>query len=271
MKSARPDQGRKGSFDFQLSLQLARREIGARYRGSAFGLAWSLLTPLAMLLVYGFVFALVLRARWPGLEGELGSFGHGVLILSGIMVHGFFAECLVRAPRQIVGQPNYVKKVVFPLHLIAMSQWLAAVFNLVVNLCVLLLFQTMVFGLPPLTVLLAPLALLPLLAIGLGLMWAVSAVSVYFRDLDQVMPLLATMLLFMSPALYPVEQVPEAFRALLYLNPLTPAVELWRALAIWGTVPSFAVSLLWAAAGLMALLAGSWVFKRLRPGFADVL
>lgn len=256
---------------FSLSWQMARREISARYRGSALGFAWSLLTPLAMLLVYGFVFALVLRARWPGLNDELEGWGHGVLILSGIMVHAFLAECLVRAPRQIVGQPNYVKKVVFPLHLIALSQWLAASFNLAINLCVLLAFQTVVFGLPPVSVLLAPLALLPLAAIGLGLMWAVSAISVYFRDLEQVTPLLATMLLFLSPALYPVEQVPEAFRVVLYCNPLTPAIELWRGLAIWGVTPGMGASLLWASAGVLALLGGGWVFKRLRPGFADVL
>lgn len=254
-----------------LILQLARREIAGRYRGSIFGMAWSLINPLVMLLVYGFVFALVLRARWPGVAGEVGPLGHGVLLLSGLMLHGFLAECLLKAPAQIVGNANYVKKVVFPLPVIAVSQWLAAVFHLAVNLAVLLLFQMAVFGLPPATLVLAPLALLPLLAIGLGSMWALSAITVYFRDASQIVGVLATLLLFMSPALYPVEQVPEALRPLLYLNPLTPALEQWRALALWGTMPPLSSWLVFALAGLAAAVAGLWCFKRLRPGFADVL
>jgi lipopolysaccharide transport system permease protein len=254
-----------------LTLQLARREIAGRYRGSVFGMAWSLINPLVMLLVYGFVFALVLRARWPGVAGDVGPLGHGVLLLSGLMLHGFLAECLTRAPAQIVDNANYVKKVVFPLPVIALSQWAAAVFHLLVNLAVLLLFQIVVFGLPPPTLALAPLALLPLLGIGLGLMWALSALTVYFRDVGQVVGVLATLLLFMSPALYPVEQVPEALRPVLYANPLTAALEQWRALALWGTVPALSSWIAFAAAGVAAPIAGLWCFKRLRRGFADVL
>ena len=254
-----------------LIVQLTRREIALRYRGSLFGMAWSLINPLVMLLVYGFVFALVLRARWPGVEGNVGPLGHGVLLLSGLMLHSFLAECLTRAPSQIVGNANYVKKVVFPLPIIAVSQWAAAVFHLGVNLGVLLIFQIVVFGPPPASIVLAPLALLPLLGFGLGLMWALSAITVYFRDVSQVVGVLATLMLFMSPALYPVEQVPEALRPLLYLNPLTPALEQWRALALWGTLPSAVSWGVFAVAGLLAAVGGWWCFNRLRRGFADVL
>lgn len=254
-----------------LALQLAKREVSGRYRGSVFGAAWSLINPLVMLLAYGFVFALVLRARWPGVEGDAGPLAHGVLLLSGLMLHAFLAECILRAPTQIVGNANYVKKVVFPLPLIAISQWLAAAFHLAVNLVFLLLLQMAVFGLPPLTIVLAPLVLLPLLAVGLGLMWAISAIAVYFRDVGQVVGVLATLLLFLSPALYPMEQVPNGLRPLLYFNPLTPALEHWRALALWGTMPSAMSSAAFAVVGVLCAVGGAWCFARLRRGFADVL
>lgn len=254
-----------------LTLQLTKREIALRYRGSLFGAAWSLINPLLMLLVYGFVFSLVLRARWPGVEGDQRPLAHGVLLLSGLMLHSFLAECLTRAPGQIVGNANYVKKVVFPLPVIAVSQWAAAVFHLVVNLVFLLLFQVAVFGVPPATIFLAPLALLPLLCVGLGLMWGVSAIAVYFRDVGQIVGVLATLLLFLSPALYPMEQVPEGLRPLLYFNPLTPALEHWRALALWGTLPSAMSWAAFAVVGALCAVAGAWCFARLRRGFADVL
>lgn len=255
----------------RLAVQLARREIALRYRGSLFGSAWSLINPLVMLLVYGFVFALVLRARWPGVAGDYGPLAYAVLLLSGLTVHAFLAECLTRAPMQIVGNANFVKKVVFPLPVIAVAQWLAAVFHLGINLLVLLCFQMAVFGPPPWTVILAPLALLPLLAIGLGIMWGVSALAVYFRDLGHIVGVLATLLLFLSPALYPLEHVPEHLRPLIYLNPLTPALEQWRALALWGEIPAALSVLLFAAVAALVLGAGWFGFSRLRRGFADVL
>lgn len=255
----------------RLALQLARREIALRYRGSLFGSAWSLIQPLVMLLVYGFVFSLVLRARWPGLSGDHGPLAYSVLLLSGLMVHGFLAECLTRAPMQIVGNANFVKKVVFPLPVIAVSQWLAAIFHLGINLVVLLCFQIAVFGTPPWTVVLAPLSLLPLLAIGLGIMWGVSALAVYFRDLGHIVGVLATLLLFLAPALYPLEQVPDSLRPFIHLNPLTPALEQWRALALWGEIPSAAAVLAYAAVAAVVLAAGWFGFDRLRRGFADVL
>jgi lipopolysaccharide transport system permease protein len=254
-----------------LCLQLAKREVALRYRGSLFGTLWSLINPLVMLMVYGFVFALVLRARWPGLTDEQGPLAYSALLLSGLMIHGFLAECLTRAPGQIVANANFVKKVVFPLPVIAISQWLAAVFHLGINLIVLLVFQIAVFGVPPITAILAPLSLLPLLAIGLGLMWGLSALAVYFRDLTHIVGVVATLLLFLSPALYPLEQVPEGLRSFIYLNPLTFALEHWRALSLWGRLPALGELAGFWLAGLFVLAAGWIGFGRLRRGFADVL
>lgn len=251
--------------------QLSRREVALRYRGSLFGIAWSLINPLVMLAVYGFVFALVLRARWPGAIGDLGGEAYVVMLFSGLVTHGFLAECLTRAPQQIVGNVNFVKKVVFPLPVIAVAHLGAALFHLGVNLLVLLAFCVVLLGLPPPTVLLLPLVLLPLCAIGLGVMWAVSALTVYFRDLGQVTGVLSTLLLFLSPALYPIEQVPPQFADLLAFNPLTPAIENLRAVAVHGRLPDWADFGVFALVGAVVLFGGLWCFTRLKKGFADVL
>lgn len=254
-----------------LTLQLSRREVALRYRGSLFGIAWSLINPLVMLSVYAFVFAVVLRARWPGVVGDLGSAAYVVMLFSGLVTHGFLAECLTRAPLQIVGNVNFVKKVVFPLPVIAIAQMGAAGFHLCVNLLVLIVFHVIFFGPPPPTIVLVPMVLLPLGAIGLGLMWAVSAFTVYFRDLGQMVGVVSTLLLFLSPALYPLEQVPPEFSRFLSLNPLTPAIEGLRAVAIHGQLPDFGDWGVFALVGMLVLGAGWLCFSRLQKGFADVL
>lgn len=254
-----------------LALQLARREVALRYRGSVFGLAWALIHPLVMLGVYGFVFGLVLQARWPGVVGATDPLAYVALLFSGLALHGFLAECLVKAPGLILSNTSYVKKVVFPLPVLALAQWAAALFHLGVSLLVLAVFQLLAFGWLPVTALLLPCALVPLAAFGLGAMWALSAVAVYFRDLAQVVGLLATLMLFLSPALYPLDSVPAALRAWLYFNPLTPALELVRELVFWGRVPPAGSWLLMYGWGLLGAVAGAWIFARLRRGFADVL
>lgn len=252
-------------------VQLSIREVALRYRGSLFGIVWSLISPLLMLGLYAFVFTVVLRARWPGIEGVGGAWPYVVMLFSGLVLHSFLAECLTRAPQQIVGNANFVKKVVFPLPVIAIAQLGAAVFHLGINLLVLFAFQFAVFGYLPATVVLAPLVVLPLILIGLGAMWALSALTVYFRDLGQVVGVVVTLLLFLSPALYPLEQVPDAFAKFLQFNPLTPAIEYLRDVAIRGKIPHPVDWGGFALASCIAGVGGWFAFRRLQRGFADVL
>lgn len=251
--------------------QLATREVAGRYRGSLFGLAWSLLNPLILLAIYTFVFGLIFRSRWPGLAGEAGTAGFSVVAFSGIVIHGFLAECVTKAPGQIVSNPNFVKKVVFPLEVLAWAGLGAALFHLAVNMVVLLVFQVLVLGVPPVTAWLAPVALLPVVLLALGCMWAISAFSVYFRDLGQIMGLVMTVLFFLSPVFYPIEAVPETVRPLLYLNPLTDTIVAFRELMLWGRMPDWFALAVQGGIGLAACVAGYGIFQWFRKGFADVL
>lgn len=249
--------------------QLVRRGVIGRYRGSVFGLAWSLLIPLLMLGVYTFVFSVVFKAKWnhPGAEDA----NFGVILFSGMIVHALFTESMVMSPGLVTGNAQYVKKVVFPLEILSWSAVFASLFQTSISFGVLLLFM-LVTGAPlhP-TLLYLPLVLLPLVLMALGVSWLLAATSVYVRDIRQIVGILATVMLFISPVFYPVDRLPERWQAFIYLNPISFIVDQVRNVVIYGVPPN------WLGLGIYTLIAGviAWLglvwFQRLRTGFADVL
>lgn len=252
-----------------LIITLVRREVAARYQGSLLGNLWALITPLLMLAVYTFIFSVVFNARWSGGGESRAEFA--LVLFAGLMVFNCFAECFNRAPRLILDNANYVKKVVFPLEILPWVSLGAAVINLCISVVVWLLFYVLMYGLPHASVLLLPVVLLPLLLLSVGVSWLLAALGVYLRDLAQLVGVLSTMLMFLSPIFYPVEALPEAFRSVLNINPLTPIIAQVRDILYWGKLPAwdyYALTLL--ATGLVAW-AGFVLFQKTRQGFADVL
>ncbi|NOT87241.1 MAG: ABC transporter permease [Lysobacter sp.] len=252
-----------------LVMQLARREVLGRYRGATFGMLWSLISPILMLMIYTLAFGYILKSRWPGSSGSTEDF---VLILfCGLILHSFFAECLTTAPRLIIANSNYVKKVVFPLDALVWSMVFSALFHLVMNIVVLLVLKLVLHGSVPWTVLFLPLVILPLLVLAAGVSLLVSAIGVYVRDVGQFVGVLATAMLFLSSAIVPVESIPEEYKWVFMSNPLTPVINQAREVVIWGRVPD------WGSLGLQMLLYlaflvfGSLTFNKMRRGFADVL
>ena len=248
---------------------LVRREVLGRYRGSVLGLAWSFLHPLAMLLVYTFVFSVVFQARWPGGGGSNVEFA--LVLFTGLMVYSLFAECVGRAPGLVLANTNYVTKVVFPLEILPVVTLLSACFHLAVAVLIWLAFHLVVSGLPPATALLLPLALAPLALLTLGISWFLASLGVYLRDVSQVVGVLVTMLMFLTPIFYSTAAVPEQFRVVMLANPLTAIIEQARGLLLWGHGMDWAGwGLQMAASALVAWLGFLW-FQRTRKGFADVL
>jgi lipopolysaccharide transport system permease protein len=249
--------------------RLARREVEARYRGSILGLLWSCVMPLLMLGVYTFVFSVVLRGRW-GIPGESrGQFA--LMLFAGMVLFAIFSECVNRAPGLMLENVSYVKKIVFPLEVMPCVVLLAALFNAAVSVLILLGFHLVVRGLPPATVVLLPVVVLPLILFALGLSWFLASVGVFLRDLRQVVGVATMMLLFLSPIFYPVTAVPEAFRAYIQANPMTWILEQSRQVLFWGQIPDWrSWALLLCASWAVAWLGYGW-FIRTRKGFADVV
>jgi lipopolysaccharide transport system permease protein len=253
-----------------LVAQLTRREIESRYRGSALGLLWAFVTPLFLLAVYTFVFGTVFKARWPSRpDAPLAQLS--VILFCGLIVFNLFAECLNRAGTLIVSVPNYVKKVVFPIEVLPLVVLGSALFQAAVSLALLVAANLFITHEVPVTLLLAPLVCLPLFAISLGLTWVLSSLGVFLRDVSPVIALLLQALFFTTPVFYPVEAVPPSFRIWLQLNPLTPQIEMFRGVVLWGTLPDWRVYAAWSAGALAIMLAGYAWFMRSKRAFADVL
>ncbi|WP_299437429.1 ABC transporter permease [uncultured Rhodospira sp.] len=254
----------------KLIARLTRREIAQTYRGSLLGLAWALITPLIMLAVFTFIFSIVFQARWgTELDGGHGQFA--LVLFCGLIVFRFFAECINRAPNLMLENPSYIKKVVFPLEAMAWVSVGSALFNMAASLIMLVLGYVVLNGPPPWTLVLTPLVLAPFILLVLGLIWVLSSIGVFLRDLHQVVGVLVTVTMFLCPIFYPIEAVPETFRVFIYMNPLTFIIEQLRAVALFGRLPDFALLGAYAVAAWGVALVGLWWFARTRKGFADVV
>lgn len=254
----------------QLIRQMIRREVVGRYRGSVMGLAWSFFNPVLMLLVYTFVFSVVFKARW-GTGGDESRADFAILLFIGMIVHGLFAECVNRAPTLIVGNVNFVKKVVFPLEALPWVAMGSSLFHSLVSVLVLVVALLLAHGALPWTAVFFPFVLLPLVLGTVGLALALASLGVYLRDIGQMTGIVTTVMMFLSPVFYPMSILPERFQSILLVNPLTFVIEEGRKVVFFGQLPDFGG---WAVAmgiALVALSAGFWWFQRTRRGFADVL
>lgn len=254
----------------ELLYQMTKRDVLGRYRGSALGVVWSFAHPVLMLIVYTFVFSVVFTARWPGSSTD-SRLNFAIILFAGMIVFGIFSECVQRAPGIIVNQPNFVKKVVFPLEIMAWTSLGAALFHAGISLCVLIVLILFVKGGVPWTAIFLPAVLMPLLCLTLGLTWFFSALGVYARDVNQILGVAVTAIMFLSPLFYPSSALPAELRWLTDWNPIAFSIEQTRDVLIFGNVPDWrSLAKFTVAAALTMWLGFAW-FQKTRRGFADVL
>lgn len=253
----------------QLILRLAARDIEGRFRGSLLGKLWAVIVPLLMLAMYTFVFGFLLQVRWGGMETS--KLQVPLLYFVGLILFDFLFECVNRAPGLMIEHTVYIKKIVFPVEILAFVVVLVALFRVAIGGALLLLFYLAIDGLPPLSALAAPLLVLPLAVIGLGFVLFLSALGVYVRDFRQAIMAIAPILMFLSPIFFPLSTVGAALRPLFYLNPLTFPAETIRAALFLGAWPDGIGALAYVAAAWLFVWAGYAWFMRVREGFADVV
>jgi len=250
--------------------QMIKREILGRYKGSILGIAWSFFHPILMLVVYTFVFAVVFKARWD-LGDDQGMANYALVLFTGLIVHGLFADCINRAPTLMLANVSYVKKIIFPLEILPIITMGSSLFHAFVSIVVLLgglLILQVDIGI---SIVLFPLVLLPLVLLTLGVAWFVAATGVYIRDLGQIIGISTTVLLFTSPIFFPLSAVPEHLRHWVLLNPITFIVEQLRLVIIWSQFPNWSGFLIYCSISLVISWLGFWWFQRTRKGFADVV
>ncbi|QEY11312.1 ABC transporter permease [Cellvibrio sp. KY-YJ-3] len=250
--------------------QIVRQQIVGKYRGSYIGILWPLLNPIFMLVVYTFVFSIVLKVRWSGDISE-SKLQFAFILFTGMLIHGLFAEVINKAPSLILLNANYVKKVIFPLEILALTNFLEGLFNFSVGMLVLLIGMIVFHDQITWTIIFLPIILIPYFMLLLGLIWFIASLGVFVRDIAQGINVLTTVLLFLSPIFYSKNALPPEFQWLMNINPLTFIIEQSRDVLIWGKLPN------WQGLGVYSLLSGltMWIgyywFQKTRKGFADVI
>ncbi len=250
--------------------RLVGRELATRYRGAALGQAWPLVSPLLMLAVFTLVFGAVFQSRWPN-QADDGLLSFALVLFAGLLAHAFMSEMLSTAPGTILENPNYVKKVVFPLETLAWVRLGVAGLHAGVGYLLLLVVNALMGSGLHLAALALPVIMLPFALLLLGLHWWLSAIGVYLRDLGQLVSPALTALMFLSPVFYPRSQAPAPLDAWIAWNPLTIPIEQVRAALFAGQWPDPLQWGLYLAAALLVFASGLLVFQKLRKGFADVV
>ncbi len=250
--------------------QFIQRNVELRHKGSHLGLIWSFLNPLLMLGLYVFVFGFVFGGKFGALANET-RVDYALGIFVGLSVFHFLGEVLGVSPTVIVSNPNFVKKVVFPLEILPVATVGASFTHFLISI-LLTVTGIALFGPGPNSGMLwLPVIFLPILLLSLGLAWFCAALGTFFRDINQLTSFLSMALMFSSAVFYPANNIPAPAWAILRFNPLIHAIELSRATALWGTPINWHHLVYLYAVGIVCFAFGYWTFRKLRPAFADVL
>lgn len=254
----------------RLLWQFTLRNLEMRHKGSVLGFAWAILNPLMLLALYLFVFGFIFGGSFHG-ESR---WDYGLGIFLGLSVFHLVAESIAVAPNLITSNPNFVKKVVFPLEILPAAAVGAALIHMAITLLMVVagvLIGGHTISLSALNML--P-VILPIVLLALGLSWTLSALGVFFRDINQLVIAGTTALMFASAIFYPasriIERAPWAW-PVIRLNPILHAVEAARDILIWDRPLSQSSFLYLQAVALVASILGFAAFTRSKRAFADVM
>jgi lipopolysaccharide transport system permease protein len=224
-----------------------------------------------MLVIYTFVFSEIFKSRWGGVGGDESRTQFAVILFVGMIVLSLFSEVINRAPGIITVNVNYVKKVVFPIEILPVVALGAALFHCIISVCVLLVALLVFNGYLHMTAFFLPLIFLPFLMMIAGVAWVLASLGTFLRDVGQTVGVVTTMLMFLSPVFYPVDAVPERFRIVIMINPLTFVIEQSRQVLIFGNSPDWLGLSMYACASTLIAWLGYFWFQKTRKGFSDVL
>lgn len=258
---------------YQLWLQLTRRDIASRHKGSYLGVVWLLLTPILEFTVYSMVFGVIFGGHYLKSPPEPRPvYALGVFL--SLTLYRFIAETIAISPGIIVCQPNFVKKVVFPLHLLPLSAIGGISYRTGLSL-ILFTLGFLLFG-PGVSpqLLWAPLTLAPLILFAVGISWFFSALGIFLRDIGQITGVVTLIMMYASGVFYSADMVHTRSQLawdILKFNPLMHIMENSRRVILWKTPPD-AIGLVYTwGLSLLCLYVGYKTFQKLRPAFADVI
>lgn len=251
---------------------LVRRDLEARYKGSVLGNFWPLVHQLSQLLIYTYVFSIVLQVKL-SLKGlPANNITYGLWLFAGLLPWLAFNTGLTQAARSVIGQPNLVKKVVFPLALVPLVPILSTFIESSFGLIALIVLVALSSGTLHTTLALLPLIWLPQVLLTAGLGYLVAGLTVFLRDIPQTLGVILNFWFYVTPIIYPASAIPEEWRGwVFWLNPMTAIAEVYRDLVLVGEVQHWGEWIVATVVSVVICSGGLWVYRRLRPAFADVL
>ena len=245
-----------------------KRDLQARYKGSAIGLFWSIIHPLIMLLLYTFVFSTILKIRLG--VGE-GTEYFAIYLFCGLLPWNAFAEGLSRSTGVILEHANLIKRSVFPSEILPVYPVISGIVNELIGFGILLAGLALTAHPFTPTMLALPVVLLFQFALTMGLAWIIAGTTVFIRDLGQMLGVILTLWIFLTPIFYPPSLVPADMRFLLTVNPLYAVVEAYRSLILRGQLPHWGSLAYLALCAVVVFAVGYRAFTRMQPAFADVI
>lgn len=250
--------------------QFAWRDVVARYKGSYLGLFWSFAVPLVMLVVYGFVFSVVFKAKW-GTSADESKLTFALTLFCGLLAFNIFAEVVGRAPVLVIANPGYVKKVVFPLEILPVAALGTALFNAAIWLVILIPAWAIAEHTISSTIWMLPLALFPLCLLSVGLAWFIASLGVFIRDIAHPVGIFVQVMLFMSGVFYAIAALPATYQKILLLNPLVTILDNVRRTALWSEPIHWRSWAIATVGSLILMQLGYAWFMRTKKAFADVI
>jgi lipopolysaccharide transport system permease protein len=247
---------------FDLILTLAHKEVKVRYKNNVLGYLWSLANPLASALVFYFALQVIFRSSVPN---------YPLFLIIGLFTWQWFSNYLIGASNVFIANGSLIKKSVFPRSVLPIALDIQDAFHFVMSIPITICF--MYFYDVPIgsSIVVGMLLLIPaqfFLLLGIGL--AISSINLFFRDMERILTIALNMMMYLSPVIFPIERVPPPYNEWMTLNPMTPLIEAWRGVFLanevqWGNI---GLTYLYAA---IALAIGTWVYRKLVHGFAEVI
>lgn len=241
---------------------LVKRDLKGRYKGSVLGFLWTFINPLFQLLIYTFVFSIVLHSDVKD---------YYMFLFVALIPWIFFSTSLAGGSTCITSQKNMVQKIYFPREVLPISFVTSQFVNMLLSFIV--IFAVMViarYKFNPLALLCLIPVMLTEYILALGFTFILSAVTVYFQDMQFIMGILTMAWQFLSPIMYSQERVPVEFRAIyMYVNPMAPIIIAYRDILYYGRVPELATLLSALLMGVLLFVIGWFTFDRMQRHFVE--